>query len=107
MLLSMLIRSPFVRATRFEFNGPIPSLRSGYGVADQMGKKDGFIAAFCHNPAAVRPQFPITQPENLRCQLESEAGYFRHSMVGPLWSLKGGEWAGCPKESCTLLTSNR
>jgi len=107
MLLSMLIRSPFVGATRFEFSGPTPSLESGYGVADQMGKKDGFIAAFCHNPAVVRPQFPITQPENLRCRLESEAGYFRHSTVGPLSSLKGVEWGGCPKESCTLLTSNR
>ena len=60
MLLSMLIRSPFVGATRFEFSGPTPSLESGYGVADQMGKKDGFIEVFCRNPAAMQPQCPIT-----------------------------------------------
>ena len=60
MLLSMLMRSPFVGATRFEFSGRTPSLKSGYGVADQMGKKDGFIEVFCRNPAAMRVRANIT-----------------------------------------------
>jgi len=107
MLLSMLIRSPFVRATRFEFNGPIPSLRSGYGVADQMGKKDGFIAVFCRNPATMRPQSRITPRKNLPHPKGSGVDYLRCSMVGHWLSLQGVEWGGCPKESCTLLTSNR
>jgi hypothetical protein len=68
------IRLLFVTATRFKFNGPMPSLPSGFGVADPMKKRDGFIAAFSRSPAAVRSPSPITQPKNLPWRLGSRPG---------------------------------
>src|SRR4029077_10021369 len=65
MPLNMPIRSLFVRATSFKFNGPTPNLSNGYGVVDRMGKKNGFIEVFCRNPIAMGPQSPIIQRENL------------------------------------------
>jgi hypothetical protein len=106
MPLNMPIRSLFVRATSFKFNGPMPNLSNGYGVVDRMGKKDGFIEVFCRNPAAMRPQSPIIQRENLPHPRGSGVDYFRCSMVGHWWNLKGVEWGGYQKEYCEFLTSN-
>jgi len=106
MPLNMPIRSLFVRATSFKFNGPTPNLSNGYGVVDRMGKKDGFIEVFCRNPAAMRPQSPIIQRENLPHPRGSGVDSFRCSMVGHWWNLKGVEWRGYQKEYCEFLTSN-
>ena len=89
MPLNMPIRSLFVRATSFKFNGPMLNLSNGYGVVDRMGKKDGFIEVFYRNAAVMRPPSPITQRENLPHPRGSGVDYFRCSIIGLWWNLKG------------------
>ena len=107
MPLNMPIRSRFVRATSFKFNELTPNLSNGYGVVDRMGKKDGFIEVFYRNAAVMRPPSPITQRENLPHPRGSGVDYFRCSIIGHWWNLKGVEWGGYQKEYCKFLTPNR